>query len=84
MNLYSFGDSFTMGLGMDKKFEESNLGEHPDWDTMTDEQKNKQRSIVANFWKDNCFTKLLSDKLFRILSSIFVATPKCFFLGKIA
>ena len=63
MNLYSFGDSFTMGLGMDKKFEESNLGEHPDWDTMTDEQKNKQRSIVANFWKDNCFTKLLSDKL---------------------
>ena len=39
MNLYSFGDSFTMGLGMDKKFEESNLGEHPDWDTMTDEQK---------------------------------------------
>ena len=44
MNLYSFGDSFTMGLGMVKKFEESNLGEHPDWDTMTDEQKNKPSS----------------------------------------
>jgi len=63
MNLYSFGDSFTMGLGMDRKFEESHMGEHPNWDTMNDEQKSKQRSIVANFWEENCFTKLLSDKL---------------------
>ena len=63
MNLYSFGDSFTMGLGMDRKFEESQMGEHPNWNTMNDESKSKQRSIVGNFWEENCFTKLLSDKL---------------------
>tara|TARA_R100001591_G_C4326286_1_gene176889 strand:- start:275 stop:1093 length:819 start_codon:yes stop_codon:yes gene_type:complete len=63
MNLYSFGDSFTMGLGIDRKFEESNLGEHPKWKTMSEDEKSEQRKIVADFWKDNCFTKLISDKL---------------------
>ena len=28
----SFGDSFTAGLGVDKAYEESQLGKHPDWD----------------------------------------------------
>jgi len=63
MRVYSFGDSFTTGLGADRKWEESQLGNHPKWDTMTDKQKNKQRSIVANFWNDSCFTKHFSDKL---------------------
>ena len=33
--IYSFGDSFTAGLGVDREYETSQLGGHPDWDTMT-------------------------------------------------
>jgi hypothetical protein len=44
-------------------WEESQLGKHPKWDTMTDDEKSVQRGIVATYWKNNSFTKLFSDNI---------------------
>ena len=63
MKIYSFGDSFTQGLGADRTAEHAMLGGHPKWDTMGDEQKNIQRTKVAKFWTENSFTHLLANKL---------------------
>ena len=63
MKIYSFGDSFTQGLGTDRTTEHALLGGHPKWDTMTDEQKNIQRTKVAKFWIENSFTHMLANKL---------------------
>ena len=35
----SFGDSFCVGLGTDRKHESSLTGGHPDWQTMSDDEK---------------------------------------------
>ncbi len=59
----SFGDSFTEGLGVDRKYEESLLGGHPNWDTMTDEEKNIQRSKVGTFRHENSYTAGFAKKL---------------------
>ena len=61
--IYSFGDSFTAGLGVDRLYENSQLGEHPDWDTMTNEQKNIQRSKVERFRHENSYTAFFARKL---------------------
>ena len=63
MKVYSFGDSFTAGIGCDSVWEESQLGNHPKWDTMTDSEKSIQRSSVANFRGNNSFTKKFSDSI---------------------
>ena len=39
--IYAFGDSFTAGLGVDRTWEESQLGNHPKWDVMSDDEKSK-------------------------------------------
>jgi lysophospholipase L1-like esterase len=54
--IYSFGDSFTAGLGVDREYETSQLGGHPDWNTMTDEQKGIQRKKVERFRHENSYT----------------------------
>ena len=61
--IYSFGDSFTAGLGVDRKWEESQLGGHPDWDTMTDEQKDIQRGKVERFRHENSYTAFFARKV---------------------
>ena len=38
--IIAFGDSFTLGVGTDRNFEESTLGEHPLWNKMSEEEKN--------------------------------------------
>lgn len=63
MKVYSFGDSFTAGIGCDRVWEESQLGNHPKWDTMTDSEKSIQRGSVANFRENNSFTKKFSDSI---------------------
>ena len=57
----SFGDSFTVGLGTDLHYEESQLGSHPDWDTMTDKEKHLKRKEVNIFRNENSFTKYFCD-----------------------
>jgi len=57
----SFGDSFVAGLGTDRKYEESQLGEHPLWNTWSDKEKNKARTEVNKFRSENCFTKYFAD-----------------------
>lgn len=57
----SFGDSFTVGLGTDIHYEESQLGSHPDWDTMTDKEKHLKRKEVNIFRNENSFTKYFCD-----------------------
>ena len=61
--IYSFGDSFTAGLGVDNKWEQSQLGGHPDWDTMTDEQKDIQRNKVEIFRNKNSYTSQFASKV---------------------
>ena len=53
MKIYSFGDSFTQGLGTDRTAEHALLGGHPEWDNMSDEEKDIQRTKVAKFWIEN-------------------------------
>ena len=57
----SFGDSFTAGLGVDKAYEESQLGKHPGWEKWTEEEKNKARYKVSKFRRENSFTKFFAD-----------------------
>ena len=61
--IYSFGDSFTAGLGVDRDYEQSQLSQHPDWDTMTDEQKNIQRNKVERFRHENSYTANFARKV---------------------
>ena len=61
--IYSFGDSFTAGLGVDREYEQSQLGSHPDWDTMTDKQKNIQRNKVERFRHENSYTAYFARKV---------------------
>ena len=61
--IYSFGDSFTAGLGVDREYETSQLGGHPDWDTMTDKQKNIQRNKVERFRHENSYTAYFARKV---------------------
>ena len=63
MKLYSFGDSFTQGLGTDRKVEHTLMGGDKDWDSWTEEKKNTQRSKISKFWIENSFTHMLADKL---------------------
>ena len=59
--IISFGDSFTAGLGTDRKYEESHLGEHPMWKTWSDKEKNLARKKVHQFRNKNSFTKFFAD-----------------------
>ena len=59
----SFGDSFCVGLGTDRKYESSLMGEHPDWEKMSDDEKNKQRNKVNLFRRQNSFTAFFSQKI---------------------
>ena len=61
--IYSFGDSFTAGLGVDREWEESQLSEHPRWDVMTDDEKNTQRSKVKIFRTKNSYTGQFASKV---------------------
>ena len=61
--IYSFGDSFTAGLGVDREWEESQLSEHPRWDVMTDDEKNTQRSKVEIFRNKNSYTSQFASKV---------------------
>tara|TARA_B100000029_G_C17323627_1_gene869112 strand:- start:47 stop:880 length:834 start_codon:yes stop_codon:yes gene_type:complete len=61
--IYSFGDSFTAGLGVDREYETSQLGGHPDWDVMTDDEKNAQRSKVERFRNKNSYTAHFASKV---------------------
>mgnify|MGYP003130641466 CR=1 FL=1 len=61
--IYSFGDSFTAGLGVDREYENSQLGGHPEWDTMTDEQKGIQRSKIERFRHENSYTAFFARKV---------------------
>tara|TARA_Y100000034_G_scaffold132046_1_gene194136 strand:- start:154 stop:972 length:819 start_codon:yes stop_codon:yes gene_type:complete len=61
--IYSFGDSFTVGLGADRVWEESQLMGHPDWDTMTEDEKGTQRIKVENFRNENSFTTQFANKV---------------------
>ena len=57
----SFGDSFTAGLGTDIKYEESQLGGHPDWDTMTEKEKTQRRQDMSVWRNKRSFTKYFCD-----------------------
>ena len=59
----SFGDSFVVGLGTDREYEQSLTGAHPDWDTMSETDKNKQREKVNIFRRANSFTAFFSSKM---------------------
>ena len=61
--IYAFGDSFTAGLGVDRKWEESQLGGHSNWNTMTQDEKEKQRAIVEKFRNENSYAGVFSRKL---------------------
>ena len=61
--IHSFGDSFTAGLGVDREYENSQLGGHPDWDVMTDDEKNTQRSKVERFRNKNSYTGQFARKI---------------------
>ena len=69
----SFGDSFVVGLGTDREYEQSLTGAHPDWDTMSETDKNKQREKVNMFRRANSFTAFFSSKM----------KMECINLGKI-
>ena len=58
----SFGDSFIPGLGTDREYEQSLTGGHPDWDTMSETDKNKQREKV-NMFRSNFLTLFFSSKM---------------------
>ena len=59
--IYSFGDSFTVGLGADYKYEQSLLGDHPDWSNMSETKKNSNRKIVYDYRVKNSFTHFFSE-----------------------
>jgi len=61
--IYSYGDSFTVGLGTDRVYEDSLLVNNPDWDTMSENEKNTNRKLIYKFRTDNCYTKFSADKL---------------------
>lgn len=61
--IYSYGDSFTVGLGTDRVYEDSLLINNPDWNTMSENEKNKNRKLVHKFRNNNCYTKFFADKL---------------------
>ena len=63
MKLYSFGDSFTQGLGTDRKLEHKLMGEDGDWDNWSEEKKNIQRTKVSKLWIENSFTHMFANKL---------------------
>lgn len=63
MTVYSFGDSFTVGLGTDREYEESLLLKHPSWDIMSDQEKNIHRKKVNKFRERNCFTYFFANSL---------------------
>ena len=52
----SFGDSFCVGLGTDIKHESRLTGGQPDWQTMSDDEKNKRRREANLFRRQNSFT----------------------------
>ena len=59
----SFGDSFCVGLGTDRKHESNLTGGHPDWEKMSDDEKNKRRNEANWFRRQNSFTAFLAQKL---------------------
>ena len=61
--IIAFGDSFTLGIGTDWNFEESNLGKHPLWNKMSEEEKLIQRLKVGEFRLQNSYPKFFADKL---------------------
>jgi hypothetical protein len=61
--IYSYGDSFTVGLGTDKPYEESLMGDNPNWENMSFAEKNEVRKTVHDFRIKNCFTAFFADKL---------------------
>ena len=63
--IYSYGDSFTVGLGTDKPYEESLLSDNPNWENMTPAEKNKARNQVHDFRIKNCFTEFFANKLYK-------------------
>ena len=63
MRIISYGDSFTVGLGTDIKYEESLLGKHPRWEQMSATEKNIQRKLAGAYRFKNNFTAFLSKKL---------------------
>ena len=63
MKLYSFGESFTQGLGTDRKTEHTLMGKDGDWDNWSEEKKNIQRTKVSKLWIENSFTHMFANKL---------------------
>ena len=61
--IYAFGDSFTAGLGVDNKWEQSQLGDRPDWNIMSEEKKDIQRSIVEKFRNKNSYATRFANKI---------------------
>ena len=61
--IYAFGDSFTAGLGVDRTWEESQLGNHPKWDVMSDDEKSIQRHKVEIFRNEKSYVAQFSKKL---------------------
>ena len=61
--IYAFGDSFTAGLGVDNKWEQSQLGGRPDWNIMSEEKKDIQRNIVEKFRNKNPYATRFANKI---------------------
>jgi len=61
--IYSYGDSFTVGLGTDRPYEESLLGNNPNWENMSFVEKNQARKTVYDFRIKNSFTAFFANKL---------------------
>ena len=59
--IVSFGDSFVAGLGTDRNYDESQLGNHPKWKEFTENEKNEARTKVNKFRRENSFTKYFAD-----------------------
>tara|TARA_R110000822_G_scaffold237081_4_gene367627 strand:- start:472 stop:1350 length:879 start_codon:yes stop_codon:yes gene_type:complete len=61
--IHSYGDSFTVGLGTDSIYEESLLGSHPNWETLSENDKRKNRKHVHDFRIKNSFTHFFAGLL---------------------
>ena len=60
--IVAIGDSFTLGLGTAKAFEDSQLAGHPEWEKWPENTKKERRLYVNEFRRENSFPKFLADK----------------------
>ena len=63
MRVIAIGDSFTVGLGTDREYEESQLGGHPSWAWLTDEERGERRKVVEAFRINNSYPKFFANLL---------------------